>query len=210
MISFFAVKHLKTGKLFLLLEDGLGNRMRVCNPAGDILTLGEAEFDSDYIDLNTENMHQLLLLPQVQVAERFFKELAARDTVTAKAEDERKKQLQAAPQRSFVSQSPSSSPAKTRRSRTSAKTPSRKFSKELTWSSSQLSFYKHKIDPLGPKDVFVITVYGQGVFRFTREAFDNNFSDVKMNAKYREQGVYNFDVMPDRALKFKVTDDHQG
>lgn len=207
MISFFAVKHNKSGKLFLLLEDGLGSRMRVCNPNGDVLTLDEAEFDPDYLDLNTDNMRELLTEAQVKVAERFFKELAERDQIMAKAEEERKRQLQVTPPRNTAASS--SSPTRPRRSSSTQKTPNRRFSRDLSWSSSQLSFYKHKIDPLGPKDVFVVTVYGQGVFRFTREAFDKNFNDVRMNSKYREQGVYNFDSIPERAMKFKIADDDQ-
>lgn len=219
MKNFFGVRHKGNRQIFLLLEDGLGSRMRVVGPQGEVLLRDESEFDLDYLDIDESNMSGMLSPQQLQKAAEIFSEQEKRDAIAAKAAAERQKQLEvlarhggglrgegASARPTQASSARSGSPRPSRSGNASKSAPSRRFSRELTWESSQLSFYRHKIEPLGPKDVFVIHVYDVGRFRFTREGFDANFADVKMNAKYREFGVYSFPEIPERALKFKVSD----
>ncbi len=203
---YFAVKHKKSQQVFALLEDGIGSKMRVVGPDGRVLLMDESEFHEDYLDVNPGNATQLLSLEQVEEAAKYFGLEKKRQEITLKAEKSR----QQFPEPKGMMQTASLSrvqngPAKSRTRKTSQ--PSRRFAKELSWASAQLSFYRHKIEPLGPKDSFVVTVDGIGKFRFLKEQFDANFSDIRMDPKYREYGIFAFSEIPDRALKFKLVED---
>ena len=70
------------------------------------------------------------------------------------------------------------------------------------WNSPRLSFYKHKIEPLQPKQTFRITVEGTGCFEISKEEFLANFNDVVMSPSYRADGLFTYPSVPDKAKRY--------
>jgi hypothetical protein len=65
-----------------------------------------------------------------------------------------------------------------------------------------LTFYRHKIDPLDPKQTFKIVVEGIGSFEISKEDFVAQFNDVMMSPSYRAEGLFSYREVPEKAKRY--------
>jgi hypothetical protein len=71
-----------------------------------------------------------------------------------------------------------------------------------TWTAPTLTFYKHHIEPLDPKQTFKINLENGDIFEMTKDEFNQVFSDIMLSKEYSEDGAYSFDEIPDRATQY--------
>jgi hypothetical protein len=181
-----AVINEKTGKHFILIEDLPGGRYKVINPNGEIITLPDTLFEEDQVTIGVKDYGQSFSDEQLKTLETFNEE------VTKKQEWQDKTAKVAA-----------STPQKIAPKRKS--TPAQKGTRAglaASWESSKLTFYKHKIDPLHPKQTFKVEIPSLGEVEISKEQFLSDFNDVVMSAKYRSDGLFSYPQFPEKAKKF--------
>ena len=83
-----------------------------------------------------------------------------------------------------------------------AKKSALKFGVGAEWSSSKLTFYKHKIDPLSETQSFKIVIEKVGIFVITKLDFCKLFNEVIISTSYWEEGSFTFSDLPEKARKF--------
>lgn len=188
-----AVRNRKTLKLFIIVDDTLENRYKVINPGGEIIVLPDLLFEEDPLLVAPEQIAAEFTAEQLDALAKHNEKLAA----AAKAQAERPKPVTKAP--------PAEPPAK---ARSSSPRPPRKAVDNgrrglgATWSAPRLTFYRHKIEPLGMKQSFKILVEGAGDFEITKEEFLAQFNDVVMSPSYRADGLYTYPKVPDKARRY--------
>lgn len=183
-----AVRNRKNQKLFIVVDDSLDMRYKVINPAGETLILPDTLFDEDPVTVPSSDYTTEFTNEQMVAYQEFrVKELeAARKAAERRAE----------PVRTVVV------PPKPAPTRKKSPPVPQKRGLGASWSSPKLTFYKHKIEPLSPKQTFRITVDGVGQFEISKEDFLAHFNDVVMSPKYRAEGYYTYPSMPDKANKY--------
>ncbi len=184
-----AVRNVKTGALFILLDDAAVGRFRVISPNGQIMVLPEDFFEEDPVLVQADQFNEHFTQVQLNSLERHDNSLAAQA------------------ERASIGQTMHESSAdKTPRSpRKKREKPDLRTGVKERWSSSNLTFYRHRIEPLGPRQSFVIDVENVGQFKLTRAEFDLKFNDVVMSPSYRQEGIYIFRQFPaDRLESFRV------
>jgi hypothetical protein len=72
-----------------------------------------------------------------------------------------------------------------------------------SYSSTRLSFRAAVIEPLRPDDEFTV-VTPHGTFRMTKAEFYDTFANVVASRSYREQGSYNYETTPQKAMQYLV------
>jgi hypothetical protein len=72
----------------------------------------------------------------------------------------------------------------------------------VTYSASRLTFKRDVIEQLEDHERFRV-VTPHGTFEMTREDFRREFDNVARSASYREARVYNYSVVPRKALRFR-------
>ena len=68
----------------------------------------------------------------------------------------------------------------------------------------RLCFYSSVIEPLHDEDLFQVETYNHGTFRFTKAQFHQHFPNVVNSVSYKENGMYHYPTIPDKALPFKI------
>lgn len=183
-----AVRNRKNQKLFILVDDTLEMRYKVINPAGELLILPDLLFEEDPITVPAKSFSEEFSEEQLNV----YREFKIKEAEAARKQQDRKPE----PVRTVVVPSKTSIPRK--------KVPPVSLKRGLgaSWSAQKLTFYKHKIEPLAPKQTFRIDLDGIGTFEITKEEFLAHFNDVVMSQKYRAEGLYTYPAMPDKASKY--------
>jgi hypothetical protein len=192
-----AVRNRKTGKLFLIVDDTLDKRYRVINPAGEVLVLPDILFEEDVIPVTSTEAGDDFTAEQIAAFTQFKQEEQERQKHAAQVAA----QQAATPRRTVVE--PAAAP---RRARTPSKPKSNASGLVASWNAPKLTFYKHKIEPLAPKQSFRVTVAGVGVFEMTKDEFLGQFNDVVMSPSYRADGLYAYPTLPTKAEKFRRGD----
>lgn len=197
-----ALKNERTGKLFIVLDWEVDDtKVKVINPNGDVLDVIKLIFKMDEpVTVQATGYHTSFTEAQVAKLARWEQDQFA--------EAERKRLEKAARASQTAKSSSSSSIAKPRA--TSARKEGlidRKATASgrrptVQWSSSSLTFYRHRIESLKPNDVFSVIIEGQGTFQITKAEFQRVFNNVIMNADYRNQGFFKYDDIPEAAKPF--------
>jgi len=186
-----AVRNRKTQRLFIIVDDTLGARYKVINPAGEMLILPDLLFDEDPIPVpgNEANDH---FTPEQLTA---FEEYSTKAAEQARIEASRPK-----PPPTVHKVEPSK-PRPT----------ARKVQKHVPvrgglaaqWNSPRLTFYKNRIEPLSGKQSFRITIDGVGTFEMTKDEFTTNFNDVVMSPSYRADGLFTYPELPEKVRRYQ-------
>lgn len=187
------VRNRKTQKLFILVDDSLELRLKVINPAGEVLVLPEQLFDEDRLMISQERFATEFTPEQLSSLERFNTQVAAQARAAAPKLD--------APTRSESTPKPRSTAPK--RERRGPEQTRRGLG--ASWASPRLTFYRHKIEPLHAKQTFRITVDGLGDFEISKEEFLAQFNDVVMSPSYRAEGLYSYQAFPEKARRYIKT-----
>jgi hypothetical protein len=168
------VKNKKTGSLFVFIEENAGINISVISPDGQELQVPSILFEEKR-RLTTIEMQSQLTEAQIRTVNS--QKPKRKTTTTRKA-----------------------SGTTTRRKKAVKK--GTKVGLGAEWNSTSLTFYKHKIEPLDPKQWFIITVDGHGKVRMTREEFNADFMDVILLEDYYQNGSYSYREFPEKAKKF--------
>lgn len=185
------LQHLKSEKFFVLLDDSRMDRFKVINPAGVKLLMPAELFSEEPELLSLKEAEEKLTAEQFNVAMMEFRN-----------EESQAEQFIAHIEKK--AETPTVSKESTKRA-----TPRKRKEKVNTkrglgasWSSSSLTFYRHHIDPLGPKQSFRVVIDNLGTFEMTREEFQSVFNDVIMSNKYRQEGYFSYPSLPEKAQRF--------
>jgi hypothetical protein len=197
-----AMRNVRTGKLFILLDVIPPNKMKVINPNGDILTVVDELFDDDPQEVAVADAPATFTEKQLETYDRYVEE----ESVRAAVAETRAHEEEAEEKQVTRSRAPAPSSGRTRRVLRRDRSPAASAGGRLVaeWTAPRLTFYRHKIDPLRIKDSFRISVEGEGVFHMTREQFQETFNDVVLASSYRENGIFTYNVTPEKALRFKL------
>lgn len=187
--SIEAVRNRKNQKLFILVDDTLDMRYKVINPEGETLILPDVLFEEDPVSV-----------PQSKCADEFsevqlanYVDFKTKQAHAARVQAERKPE----PVRTTVV-APKAAPTP----RKKAVPVSTKRGLGASWTGQKLTFYKHKIEPLAPKQTFRVVLDGVGTFEITKEEFLAQFNDAVMSQKYRAEGYYTYMALPEKARKY--------
>lgn len=192
-----AVRNRKNGKLFIIVDDTLEKRYRVINPAGEVLVLPDVLFEEDVIPVTSADFDADFTPEQVAAFAQFKVEEQARQVYAA---------AQAAKEAAMPRKTILAPQAAPKRSKSPAKPRSSASGLAATWNAPKLTFYKHKIEPLAPKQSFRVNVAGSGIYEMTKEEFLLNFNDVVMSPSYRSDGLYAYPALPSKAEKYRRGD----
>jgi hypothetical protein len=188
-----AVRNRKTTKLFILVDDTLGTRFKVINPGGETIILPDLLFDEDPV-----------FVPPAEFEAEFTPEqLAAfRKHLEKVAEEVRKNRDRPPPPPTRVEPPAPPRPRSPSAPRAKKTVQPQRRGLGASWDAPRLSFYRHKIDPLDPKQTFRITIPGTGVFEISKEEFLAQFNDAVMSQSYRADGLYTYPQIPEKARKY--------
>ena len=192
-----AVRNRKTAKLFILVDDSVEMRYKVINPAGEVLILPDLLFEEDPCTVTGDAIAEEFSPEQLEALERYQEKAAAAAAAaaaSARAQAERPPVVKRA--------EPKAAPRTPRSPKRETSASSSKRGLGATWNAPRLTFFRHKIDPLGPKQTFRILVEGAGEFELTKEEFLAHFNDVCMSATYRAEGLFSYPKVPEKALRY--------
>lgn len=194
-----ALRNLRTGKLFIVLEYApIPGMISVINPEGNVLNASEEIFETDNpILIQTENVANTLTAAQVQAFLKYQNE----QNVLAENRAKTTRQSTTPP---VPSSNPSKAPS--HRARRSGENSSIRTRKEVTWNADSLTFYRHYIEPMRGSDVMKIHVNDVGVFKMTKDEFLRSFSHVVVSQGYKQTGVAKVEIITEEILRFLVRD----
>lgn len=190
-----AVRNRKTQKLFIVVDDSLEKRYKVINPAGEVIVLPDLLFEEDPLPISGEQVKVEFTSEQLESLAKYQEKMA----ILAKAAQDRPPPPRPEPERQPA---PKPRSASSSRSRSKSDSASSRRGLGAAWNAPRLTFYKHKIEPLAPKQTFKITVEGTGEFEISKEDFLAHFNDVVMSSSYRADGLYSYPKVPDKALRY--------
>jgi len=190
--SIEAVRNRKTHKLFIVVDDTLDTRYKVINPSGEMIILPDLLFDEDPLTVPPEQVSVEFTREQLDAYQAFLEREAEQARLEALQPKPRP-----APERIQV-EPPRRRTPPTRKKETGPV----KRGLGASWRTPRLTFYRHKIEPLGAKQTFRIIVEGTGTFEITKEEFLANFNDVLMSPSYRSDGLYTYKEIPEKARKY--------
>lgn len=179
-VSIYAVRNIATKQVFVVTNDDLGNQIEVINPDGKVLTVPKVIFEEKF-HVGISDLQDLLSKKQVESIN------------TLRAGKPTRKRA-------------SSTTSGTRKTKKKAASANKKIGLGAQWKASKLTFYKHKIDPLGPKQHFIVELDNESKFQITKEDFLKVFSDVTFKEKYWKEGSFSYDQVPDKAKAFFLGD----
>jgi hypothetical protein len=187
--SIEAVRNRKNQKLFILVDDTLDMRYKVINPEGETLILPDVLFEEDPVSV-----------PSSKCAENFSEiQLSTYVDYRSKEAEAARKQAERKPEPVRTTVVPPKQPPTPRKKMVPIST---KRGLGASWSGQKLTFYKHKIEPLAPKQTFRVVLDGVGTFEITKEEFLAQFNDAVMSQKYRAEGYYTYMALPEKAKKY--------
>jgi hypothetical protein len=191
-----AVRNRKTNKLFILVDDTLGTRYKVINPAGEVLILPDLLFAEDPITVQPTDFAAEFSEIQLDAFVKYQEKAAAQEALARAAA------LRAPEPRRIDPE-----PEKKKRTPSARKEPTPPTRRGLgaAWTSPRLTFYKHKIEPLHAKQSFKVSVDGTGDFEMTKEEFLLQFNDAVMSPSYRSDGLYTYPQIPEKAWRYRKT-----
>jgi hypothetical protein len=191
--SIDAVRNRKTQKLFILVDDSLDMRYKVINPSGEVLILPDLLFDEDPFTVSANQFDAEFTPVQLDAYEKYLE----RKALDEERERQQEKLAALAPKEPERKKIP---PAKKSAPKGPRLPPRRGLG--ATWSAPRLTFYRHKIDPLDPKQTFKIVVEGLGSFEISKEDFVAQFNDVMMSPSYRAEGLFSYREVPEKAKRY--------
>jgi hypothetical protein len=190
------VKNLKSGKMFILVDSN-DSRLQVITPEGKMASLPEKIFDEEPLLLENDQIQVELSGEQITA----FEKLSKSDEIEAKNRAEDKELKAAADAAAETRQVASSSgPAKPRAKRKPKADPRTGIA--ARWKAPRLSFYRNHIDPLGPKQSFIITVNESDQYQMTKAQFESTFNEVVMSKTYIREGLFTYDAIPEKASQY--------
>jgi hypothetical protein len=190
------LKNRRNGQIFILIEDNLVGRVQVISPNGETLSMPTNMFEEDSDVLEGDAILKELSQEQLDAYHKYQEEL----NKSVELETERRKEM--IQKAKVQAQLP---PPKPRSSTTRAKVVKQTRSpqaKQIIWSSTKLTFYRHRIEPLHLNHKFTIQVYDIGLYEMTREQFNQVFSDVILSSAYKQNGLFSYDDIPEKAQRF--------
>jgi hypothetical protein len=197
--SVSVVKHLKTSKWFILLDE-FNDRYRLINPEGSLVSLPMVLFDEEPGVLNFDGAQAELAAEQLAAYQNQLREQAEKAAmerhVTQIAKD--RPQVYEAPARPTPKSS--SSGSRPRNVITAGK--HQPSGVGASWTATTLVFYRPQIDRLSPKQSFRVIVDGVGEFVISKQDFSANFNDVILSPKFKAEGFFAYDKIPEKALRF--------
>ncbi len=192
-----AVRNRKNQKLFIVVDDTIEARYKVINPAGETLILPDLLFDEDPVQVPPSEAAKEFSAEQLDALKIHREKVAAQEAFERSRPKPPPRPVETIVVPPSKPRAPrSASPKKELNS-------SQRRGLGAQWSSPKLTFYKHKIEPLGNKQSFRISVDGTGDYEFTKEEFLSQFNDVCMSMSYRSEGQYSYSQVPDKAQRFK-------
>lgn len=191
-----AVQNRKNQKLFIVVDDTLGTRYKVINPAGEVIVLPDLLFEEDPLEVPAAEFDTQFTQEQKSALERYLAEQDAR----ALLEASRPKP----PPRAAEPERPAA-PRPRRESKLTARHQPSRTGLGASWNAPRLTFYKHKIEPLQMKQSFKIIIDGTGEFVITKEEFLAQFNDVVMSPSYRSEGHFTYLKFPEKAERYLNT-----
>ncbi len=192
-----AVRNRKNQKLFIVVDDTIEARYKVINPAGETLILPDLLFDEDPLQVPPSDAEKEFSPEQLEALKIHREKVAAQEAF----ERSRPKPPPRAVEPVTIPPSKPRAPRSSSPKKELASSQRRGLGAQ--WNSPMLTFYKHKIEPLGGKQSFRISVDGIGDFELTKDEFLAQFNDVCMSVKYRSEGQFSYSQIPDKALRFK-------
>jgi len=185
----------RSGKMFVIVDDRHDEKVKVINPLGKTMVVPWDLFADQPLSLSSEEA----------AAQLSPEQLSALEALNQQALNQVEMQKQAQHRKVEEARAPAPSAPRTRSS--SSSRPKKDPKAHLrgmgsSWRSTKLTFYRHHIDPLGPKQSFRIEVEGVGQIEMTKQDFQNNFSEVVMSAGYRSDGIYSYPSFPEKARRF--------
>ena len=181
-----AVRNTNSRKLFVLLDEkgscvsgpdisnSLDEKITIINPEGRIITVPGGLFQPPFL-VTPHEILDVLTSEQVKTISQKF---ASKPRVS------------------------NSRSRSTRSSSGKKKLSSKSKSLGASWSSSKLTFYKHKIEPLRPSQSFEIRIESLGTFLIKKEEFLKVFNDVVISSAYWQEGSFTYESPPEKAGKF--------
>lgn len=189
-----ALRHLRTGKLFILIDDSLDSVYSVVDASGKMTKLSAQLFAEDALFISDDDpAYQEFSNEQLD----FLSEFNERAAASADVEKLRLSAIVKKP-----SPRTSTGGAKATRRKKEPVTRTAYYAAPVSWESSRLTFFRHKIQPLAPRQQFRIMVDGIGEFEMTKEEFSIAFNDVIMAPSYRNDGIYTYPEIPEKARRF--------
>ena len=190
----------KTGQLFIMLDES-ASRYKLINPAGEQAVLPVSVFEEDPVLLEGDEIAAKLSEQQLAAWQQHQNKLQADVQQEARKRQEIKEREQ-----QILRSRPERVETKPKRS-TGSRIPRKKADNRVglgnEWTSPKLTFYRHKIDPLGPKQRFRIIVGPDKLkFEIKKEEFLSVFNDVVMSDEYRTHNYYTFREFPERAKRY--------
>jgi hypothetical protein len=189
-----ALRNQRTGKLFIILDPDVGSgKAKVINPAGEVLDVATVIFDIDGpVTITSAQYAESFAQAQLVKLENWESQIRAVDE---------KRRLERAAR---TSQARPQDAAKRRSSRTDGLIAKSQGTRRpiASWSSDNLVFYRHKIEPLKTNDVFAVHIENVGIFQITKSEFLRVFNHVVMDQQYRTNGIYKFREFPDEAKSY--------
>ncbi len=179
--------NIKTQKLFILLDD-LGGRLKLINPSGEIMDLPDSLFEEEIGTIESHEFQQKLTPAQMEKLNVFNNEMAAQADRAAQADQK-------------ILEKPELSQERKPKKKREKKDLIVKKGAPVSWNASRLTFFRHKIEPMNQKQSFLINVNGT-VYEITKEQFHSEFNDVVMSMSYRQDGLFSYPEVPEKALKF--------
>jgi hypothetical protein len=190
------LRNRRNGQVFILIEDNMMGRVYVINPNGETLSMPTNMFEPDPDVIEGDAILKELSQEQLSTYHKYQDQL----NKSVELETERRKEM--IQKAKVQAQQP---PPKPRSSTSRAKLVKQTRSpqtKKIVWSSSKLTFYRHRIEPLHLNHKFAIEVYDVGVFEMTREQFNQVFSDIILSSAYKQNGLFSYDDIPEKAQRF--------
>lgn len=190
----------KNSSNFILLEEYSSGICSVINPKGEILHVGINLFEEEPLLVEEKDGLSYFSSNQIEVYKNYLTQL----------EDREKKLESMRVQKSKVDQAIDDYKKSVKKSSGTSKRSSYRSSKislgsggiVASWNSSKLTFYKHKIEPLSPLQKFSINIEGVGKFICSKKDFLSNFNEVVISSQYKNDGLYTFSTIPEKAMKF--------
>lgn len=190
----------RTGKYFILLDDQASDdgKVKVINPVGDVIDVTPALFrDEEPEIIQAADYHRFFTDAQLSKLTNWDQE------ASRIAERQRLERASRASQQSAAKATPKARAGSSRREGIIDKTTSSSGKRaKVEWESDGLVFYRHKIETLGPNDVFAVNIKGKGRLLMSKAEFRRVFNNIIMSPEYRSGGIYRYDTIPDEALPF--------
>ena len=191
----------KNSSNFILLEEYSSGICSVINPKGEILHVGINLFEEEPLLVEEKDGLSYFSSNQIEVYKNYLTQLEDREKKLESMKVQKSKVDQAIDEYKKSVKKSSSSSSK-RYSSSSFKTSSGYGGIVASWNSSKLTFYKHKIEPLSPLQKFSINIEGVGKFICSKKDFLSNFNEVVISFQYKNDGLYTFSTIPEKAMKF--------